>query len=95
MVQKHIRTWKIGLEAEMGFPGSEAYILAMNAKSVVGSVRAILCESHDPLHTVMVEASSQRVLIDGAFSIPNCVRLARMSHHSHRLLKKILGDVPE
>ena len=35
------------------------------------------------------------VLIDKAFWIHNCVRLARMSHHSHRLLKKILGDVPE
>ena len=40
-----------------------------------------------------MEASSQRVLIDKAFSIPKCVRLARMSHHSHRL--KILGAVPE
>ena len=26
-------------------------------------------------------------------SVPNCVRLARMSHHSHRLLRKILGTV--
>ena len=33
--------------------------------------------------------------IDKAFSIPKCVRLARMSHHSHRLLRKILGAVPE
>ena len=35
MVQKHIRGWKIGLEAEMGFPVSEAYSLPMNAKSLV------------------------------------------------------------
>ena len=43
----------------------------------------------------MAEASSQRVSIDKAFSIPKCVRLARISHHSHRLLlKKILGAVP-
>ena len=42
----------------------------------------------------MVETSSQRVLIDKAFSIPKCVRLPQMSHHSHRLLKKILGVVP-
>ena len=41
-----------------------------------------------------VEVSSQRVIIDKAFSIPKCVRLARFSHHSHRLLKKILGAVP-
>ena len=42
----------------------------------------------------MVEVSSQRILIDKAFSVPKCVRLARMSHHSHRLLRKILGTVP-
>ena len=95
MVQKHIRGWKIGLEAEMGFPVKEAYSLPTNAKSLVGSVMANLCGSNYPLHMVMVEASSQRLLIDKAFSISKRVRLARMSHHSHRLLTKILGAVPE
>ena len=95
MVQKHIRGWKIGLEAEMGFPVSEAYSFPTNAKSLVGSVMANLCGSHYPLHMAMVEASSQRLLIDNAFSITKCVRLARMSHHSHRLLRKVLGAVPE
>ena len=42
----------------------------------------------------MVEASSQRVLIDKAFSVPKCVRLARMSHHSHKLWRRILRAVP-
>ena len=93
MVQKHIRGWKISLEAEMGFPVSETYSLPMIAKSLVGSVTANLCGSHCPLHMATVEAPSQRVLIDKAFSVPKCVRLARMSHHSHRLLKKILGAV--
>ena len=31
--QKHIRGWKTGLEAEMGFPVSKAYGLSVNAKS--------------------------------------------------------------
>ena len=94
MVQKHIRVWKIGLEAELGFPVSDAYSLPTNAKPLVGSVMANLCGSHYLLHMAMVEASSQRVLIDKAFSITKCVRLARMSHLSHRLLRKILGAVP-
>ena len=93
--QKHIKSWKIGLEAEMGFPMSEAYGLPLNAKSLVGSLLANLCGSHYPLHTAMVEVSSQRVLIDKAFSVPKCVRLARMSHHSHKLLRKIRGAVPK
>ena len=94
VTQKHIKSWKVGLEAEMGFSMSEAYGLPLNAKSLVGSVMVNLCGSHYPLHMAMVEVSSQRVLIDKAFSVPKCVSLARMSHHSHRLSKKIRGTVP-
>ena len=93
--QKHIRGWKIGLGAEMGIPVSEAYGLPVNAKSLVGSVMANVCGSHYPLHMAMVEVSSQRILVDKAFSVPKCVRLGRMSHHSQRLLRKILGMVPK
>ena len=78
----------------MGFPVSEAYILPVNAKSLVVSIMANLCGSHYPLHMAIVEVSSRRILIDKDFSVPKCVRLARMSHHSHRLLRKILGTVP-
>ena len=72
---------------------SEAYGLSLNVKSFVGSVMANLCGSHYPLHMAMVEVSSQTVLIDKAFSVPKCVRLARMSHHSHKLLRRIRGTV--
>ena len=95
VTQKHIKSWKVGLEAEMGFPMSEAYGLPLNAKSLVGSVMANLCGSHHPLHMAMVEVSSQRIVIDKAFSVPKCVRLARMSHHSQKLLRKIRGTVPK
>ena len=94
VTQKHIRGWKVGLEAEMGFPMSEAYCLPINAKSLVGSVMANLCGSLYPLHMAMVGVSSQRVLIDKAFSVPKCLRLAPMSHHSQRILRKIRGTVP-
>ena len=40
---KYIRGWKIGLEAEMGFPVSEAYDYPVSAKSLVGLVMANLC----------------------------------------------------
>ena len=77
----------------MGFPVSEAYSLPMNAKSFVGPVMANLCRSYYQLIMGMVEASSQRMKTNKAFSVPKCVRLARMSHHSHRLLRKMLGAV--
>ena len=76
VTQKHIRGSKVAFEAEMGFSISEAYSLPLNAKSLVGSVMANLCGSHYPLHMAMVEVSSQRVLIDKAFSVPKCVRLS-------------------
>ena len=40
--QKHIRRLKTGLEAELGFPVSEAYGPPVNAKSLMGSVMANL-----------------------------------------------------
>ena len=95
MTQKHIKSWKVGLEAEMEFPMSEAYGLPLNAKSLVGSLIANLCGSHYPLHMAMVDVSCQRILVDKAFSVPKCVRLARMSHHSHKLLRKVRGTVPK
>ena len=67
--QKHIRGWRIGLETEMGFPVSEAYGLPVNAKSLVRSVMTNLCGSHYPLHMAMEKASSQRILVDKAFSV--------------------------
>ena len=95
VTQKHIRSWKVGLEAEMGFPMSEAYGLPLNAKSLIGSMMTNLCGSHYPLHMAMVEASNQRILVDKAFSVPKSVRLARVSHHSHKKLRKIRGTVPK
>ena len=76
-----------------GIPMSEVYSLPMNAKSLVGSVMASSCGSHNPLHMSIVEASSQRMMIDKAFSVPNCVLSARVSHHSQQLQKKVWGAV--
>ena len=58
----------------MGFPVSEAYILPMNAKSLVGSVMANLFGSHYPLHMSLVDTFSQMVMIDKVFSVPKCVQ---------------------
>ena len=82
------------MEVEIGLPVSEAYSLPMIAKSLVGSVMANSCGSHYPLHTSMVEASSQRVMIDKAISVPKYVRRARMSYHSHQLLRKMFDAMP-
>ena len=68
---------------------SEAFSLPMNAKFLVGSVMVSFCGSHYPVQKSMLEASSQKMMIDKAFSVTKCVLPAIMSHHSHQLLWKM------
>ena len=62
MIQKHTRGRKIGFDAELGFPVSEAYSMPM----VLNNARAV-CENAS-IHSTMVEfgplleASSERNL---------------------------------
>ena len=44
---------------------------------------------------VMMDARAQQVFVDQLFSVPKCVRLARMSERSHDLLAKIIRAVPK
>ena len=44
---------------------------------------------------VVMDARTQQVLIDQLFSVPKCVRLARMSERSYDLLAKIFWAVPK
>ena len=78
----------------MGFAETEADSLPMNAKSLVGSIVENICGSHYLLQISLVKTCSQRVMIDKAFSVFKCLRLARMSYHAHQLLKKLWGAVP-
>ena len=68
----------------MAFPIKEAYGLPTNVKSLVGSVLKSFCESKFPVHMVVVEVTSQRILIDTSFLVPKGVRLVHMSRHSHK-----------
>ena len=49
----------------------------------------------NPTHMVVMDARTQQVLIDQLFSVPKCVRLARMSERSYDLLAKIFRAVPK
>ena len=44
---------------------------------------------------VMMYARTQQVLVDQLFSVPKCVRLARMLERSLDLLTKIIRAVPK
>ena len=47
------------------------------------------------MHFVAVDVKSTRTIVDQAFSVPKCVRLARMSEKSYELPCKIFSSVPE
>ena len=79
MIQKHLKGRKVDLEAEMGFLVSEAYSLPMKVKSLMRSVMTSCCGSKYPLNMSLVNIPSRRPIIDKTFSVPKCVRLARMS----------------
>ena len=44
---------------------------------------------------VVMDARTQQVLVGQLFSVPKCVRLARMSERSYYLLTKIIRAVPK
>ena len=47
------------------------------------------------MHFVAVDVKSTRTSVDQAFSVPKCVRLARMSENSYELQCKMFSAVPE
>ena len=93
--QNHIGKWREAIEAEMNIRHNETYSRPSGARYLVGSTLAPMCKSRYPLHFVAVDIKSTRTIVDQAFSVPKCVRLARMSEKSYELLCKMFSAVPE
>ena len=84
--EQKIGGWREALENEMNLKDSEAYHRPTGSKYLVGSSSAPYCNSSYPTHMVVMDARSQQVLVDQLFSVPKCVRLARMSQRSYEFL---------
>ena len=93
--QKYIGKWRKAIETEMNIGHSETYRRPPGARYLVGSTLAPLCKSRYPVHFVAVDVKSSKTIVDQAFSVPKCVRLARMSEKSYELLCKMFSAVPE
>ena len=93
--EQKIGGWREALENEMNLKDSEAYHNSTGSKYLVGSSSAPYCSSRYPTHMVVMDARTQQVLIDQLFSVPKCVRLARISERSYDLLAKIFRAVPK
>ena len=79
----------------MNIRHSETYRRPSGARYLVGSTLATMCKSRYPAHFVAVDVKSTRTIVDQAFSVPTCMRLARMSERSYELLCKMFSAVPE
>ena len=93
--QKHIGKWREAIEAEMNIRHSETYRRPSGARYLVGSTLAPISKSRYPVHFVAVDVKSTRKIVDQAFSVPKCVRLARMPEKAYELLCKKISAVPE
>ena len=93
--QKYIEKWREAIETEINIRHSETYCRPSGARCLVGSTLAPMCKSRYPVHFVAVDVKSTRTIVNQAFSVPKCVRLARMSEKSYELLCKIFSAVPE
>ena len=93
--QKYLGKWREAIEAEMIIRHSETYRRPTGARYLVGSTLTPMCKSRYPVHFVAVDVKSTRTIVDQAFSVPKCVRLARMSEKSHKLMCKMFSAVPE
>ena len=79
--QKYIGKWREAIETEMNIRHSETYCRPSGARYLVGSTLAPMCKSRYPVHFVNVDVKSTRTIVDQAFSVLKCVRLARMSRN--------------
>ena len=93
--QKYSGRWREAIEVEMNLKQSDAYQTPSDVRYVMGSTVTPLWKSRYPIHFVTVDVKSMRTVVDQPFSVPKCVRLARMPEKSYELLCKIIAAVPE
>ena len=93
--EQNIGDWREALENQVNLKDSEACHRPTGSKYLVGSSSAPYCNSRYLTHMVVMDARTQQVLVDQLFSVPKCVRLARMSERSYDLLAKIIRAVPK
>ena len=65
------------------------------ARHLVGATMAPMCKRRYPVHFVARDVKCMRTIVDQAFSVPKCVKLARVSEKSYELLFKMFASVPE
>ena len=80
----------------MNIRSDTARLIAGNRKRDIYEIDiSFNVQSRYPVFFVAVDVKSTRTIVDQAFSVSKCVRLARMSKNSYDLLCKMFSAVPE
>ena len=87
--QKHVGKWREAIEVEMNIRQKETYRMPSGARYLVGSRSASMCKSRYPVHFAAVDVKSTRTIRDLAFSVPICVRIARISEKFCRMFAAV------
>ena len=83
--QKYIGNGREAIEADMNIRHSETYRRPTGAP---------MCKSRYTEHFVAVDVKRSRTIVDQAFLLPKCVRLARMSEKFYEFLCKMFQQFP-
>ena len=93
--QKHIGKWREAINVEVNIRQSEIFRGPSGARYLVGSMLPSMCKRRYPVHLEAVIVMSTRTIVDQAFSVLKCVRLARLSGlKSYELLCMMFEVVP-
>ena len=92
--QKYIGKWREVIEVEINIRQSETYRRPTGARYILGSTLAPMYKIRYPVFFVAVDVKITRTIVDRAFSVPKCVRLATVSEKSYELLCKMFSAVP-
>ena len=78
----------------MNIQQCETYPRPSGARYLVGSKLAPMCKSRYPVQFVAADVKSTRTIVDQAFSVPKCIRLARLSEKCYELICRMFAAAP-
>ena len=92
--QKYFGKWRESKKVEIIIRQSETYHRPPRTRYLVGSTIVPMYKIRYPVHFVAVDITSTRTIVDQAFSVQKCVRLARLSEKSYELLTGMFAANP-
>ena len=91
--QKHIGKCREAKEVEMNISQSETYLRPSGTRYLVDSTMALKVQKPITVDFKAVDVRSTMTIVNQGFSVPKCVRLARMSEKFYELFCKMFRRI--